>query len=359
MFKAITFFLPVQFIIKKSFIILFIIVLISILNNSNSYAKNIDDYGVISLMYHRFEENKYPSTNIKIKDFKRHLDLIKENDFNFISHKEFVDAINSKNLDRKILLTIDDGFKSFYENAWPILKQRKIPFIIFINTETIGSNGYMDWSEIKEISSFEFVHIGNHSHTHDYLVDKSDKEIEDDLKTSINIFKEKLNHETKFFAYPFGEYKNSYIEIVKNLGFEYGFGQHSGVMDKTKSKYELPRFPINEKYGEEKRFKTLLNTIPFPYLKILPEEKYLKPKNNPPNVKIFFHENGPNLKNINCFSNEEDKWRNSNINFISKNEIEILLDGKFVTERGRINCSLRENTGEWRWLGIQFVISNL
>ena len=217
----------------------------------------------------------------------------------------------------------------------------------------------MDWSEIKEISSFEFVHIGNHSHTHDYLVDKSDKEIEDDLKTSINIFKEKLNHETKFFAYPFGEYKNSYIEIVKNLGFEYGFGQHSGVMDKTKSKYELPRFPINEKYGEEKRFKTLLNTIPFPYLKILPEEKYLKPKNNPPNVKIIFYENGPNLKNVNCFSNEEDKWRNSKINFISKNEMEILLDGKFVTERGRINCSLRENTGEWRWLGIQFVISNL
>ncbi len=310
-------------------------------------------------MYHRFEENKYPSTNIKIKDFKRHLDLIKENDFNFISHKEFVDAINSKNLDRKILLTIDDGFKSFYENAWPILKQRKIPFIIFINTETIGSNGYMDWSEIKEISSFEFVHIGNHSHTHDYLVDKSDKEIEDDLKTSINIFKEKLNHETKFFAYPFGEYKNSYIEIVKNLGFEYGFGQHSGVMDKTKSKYELPRFPINEKYGEEKRFKTLLNTIPFPYLKILPEEKYLKPKNNPPSVKIIFYENGPNLKNVNCFSNEEDKWRNSKINLISKNEMEIFLDGKFVTERGRINCSLRENTGEWRWLGIQFVISNL
>ena len=73
---------------------------------------------------------------------------------------------------------------------------------------------------------------------------------------------------------------DGYIEIVKKLGFEYGFGQHSGVMDKTKNKYELPRFPINEKYGEEKRFKTLLNTIPFPYLKILPEEKYLKPKNN-------------------------------------------------------------------------------
>ena len=40
-------------------------------------------------MYHRFEENKYPSTNIKIKDFKKHLDLIEQNDFNFISHKDF------------------------------------------------------------------------------------------------------------------------------------------------------------------------------------------------------------------------------------------------------------------------------
>ena len=44
---------------------------------------------------------------------------------------------------------------------------------------------------------------------------------------------------------------------------------------------------------------------------------------------------------------------------ISDNEIKINLEGKFVTERGRINCSLRENTGEWRWLGIQFVISDL
>ena len=125
----------------------------------------------------------------------------------------------------------------------------------------------MNWSEIKEISKFDFVHIGNHSHTHDYLVDKSDVEIEEDLKKSIKIFKEKLNHETKFFAYPFGEYKKSYIEIVKKLGFDYGFGQHSGVMDKTKNKFELPRFPINEKYGEEKRFKTIIKYITIPLFK--------------------------------------------------------------------------------------------
>jgi peptidoglycan/xylan/chitin deacetylase (PgdA/CDA1 family) len=310
-------------------------------------------------MYHRFDENKYPSTNIKLDDFKSHINLIENSEFEFISHEQFEDSIKKNNLSKKILLTIDDGFYSFYKNAWPILKEKKIPFIIFINTETVGSNGYMSWSQIKEISQFNFVHIGNHSHSHAYLVDKNDEEIKKDLQTSIKIFKEKLNHETNFFAYPFGEYKSSYKKIVQNLGFQYAFGQHSGAMDKTKDKFELPRFPINEKYGEIKRFKSLLKTIPFPYRKIIPEEKYLNTNNNPPDVKIIFFKDGPDFKNITCYSNEENKWRKSKLEFLDNNELKILLEGKFTTERGRINCSLRENTGEWRWLGVQFVVGNL
>ena len=63
------------------------------------------------------------------------------------------------------------------------------------------------------------------------------------------------------------------------------------------------------------------------------------------------------LKILTCYSNEENKWRKSKIKFINNNQLKIILEGKFTTERGRINCSLRENTGQWRWLGIQFVIS--
>ena len=279
-------------------------------SNSTSVIK---DYGILALMYHRFDENKYPSTNIKLDDFKSHINLIENSKFQFISHEQFEDSIKKNNLDKKILLTIDDGFYSFYKNAWPILKEKKIPFIIFINTETFGSNGYMNWSQIKEISQFNFVHIGNHSHSHGYLADKNNEEIKKDLQTSIEIFKKKLNHETNFHAYPFGEYKNSYKKIVQNLGFQYAFGQHSGVMDKTKDKFELPRFPINEKYGEIKRFESLLKTIPFPYQKIIPEEKYLDANNNPPDVKIIFFKDGPDFKNISCYSNEENEKINQSI----------------------------------------------
>ena len=63
------------------------------------------------------------------------------------------------------------------------------------------------------------------------------------------------------------------------------------------------------------------------------------------------------MKNINCFSNEGNKWRNSKISFLEKNILEIKIEEKFIGERGRINCSLKESDGFWRWLGIQYVVS--
>ena len=307
-------------------------------------------------MYHRFEENKYPSTNIRINDFKEHIELIKKDGIKFVNPSNFENELNDKKKERKVLITIDDGYQSFYDNAWPILKKNKIPFILFVSTREVGKRGYMSWENIREIEKYDFVEIGNHSHSHDYLIDFEDQEIENDLKKSISIFKNEIGKNSAFFSYPFGEYSLSLKNIVIELGYKYAFGQHSGVVDYTKNLFEMPRFPINEKYGEKERFKTILKTLPFPYKSIQPKERYISDKNNPPKVSIQFYDNLKNLNNINCFSNEEDRWRNSKIKFDSEKNLNIILEGKFITERGRINCSLRENNGFYRWLGIQFVV---
>ena len=70
-----------------------------------------------------------------------------------------------------------------------------------------------------------------------------------------------------------------------------------------------------------------------------------------------FYENQENINLINCYSNEGNVWRESKVNFINKSKIEIELKEKFLGERGRINCSIREAEGYWRWLGIQFVLA--
>ena len=177
-------------------------------------------------MYHRFEENKYPSTNIRMIDFKQHLEMIQKKGIKFINPKNFEDELNNNKKQRKVLLTIDDGYQSFYNNAWPLLKKSNIPFILFVSTREVGKKGYMSWDNIKEIEKYDFVEIGNHSHTHEYLIDYTDAEIENDLKMSIDIFKENLGKNSIFFSYPFGEYSSSLKNIVIKLGFKYAFGQH-------------------------------------------------------------------------------------------------------------------------------------
>ena len=324
---------------------------------SNTSVIDVKDFGIISLMYHRFEENKYPSTNIRISEFKEHIKILEQNNIKFVNPKDFEKELKNNKLQRKVLLTIDDGFLSFYENAWPILKSKRIPFILFVSTREVGAYNYMTWDQIREISKEDFVEIGNHSHTHEYLADETNEIIKKDIQKSISIFKNNLKKNSMFFSYPFGEYSNDFKNIIKEFGFKYAFGQHSGVMDETKDFFELPRYPINEKYGEIKRFKSLTKTLPFKYKKIYPDEKYLLQSKNPPEVKIEFYENIANLNSVGCYSNEGNKWRQSNIKFENSNTLLINIDEKFVGERGRINCSLRDPSGLWRWLGIQFVVS--
>ena len=308
-------------------------------------------------MYHRFDENKYPSTNIKNEVFIKHLEEIDKFEIEFIDFNKFKKVIKSNISKNYLLLTIDDAFSSFYLNAWPILKKKKIPFVLFVNTKNIGNYGYMTWRQIKEIKKSNLVTIGNHSHSHEYLIDWSDVEIINDLTKSIKIFKKELGYSPEVFSYPFGEYSSNLKKIVSNLSFEFAFGQHSGVIDPTKDFLELPRFPINEKYGEIERFKSILKTLPFPYKSISPENRYLMENENPPEVKIKFFENLINIKNVNCYSNEGNSWKKSNIKIVNDIELIIILKEKFKSERGRINCSLWEEGGRWRWLGIQYVIA--
>ncbi len=348
-----------QLIIKKFLIIFLFIISIQFYQSklfaSNKY--NFQDFGLISIMYHRFNENKYPSTNIQIDVFKNQLEVIENEGIKFIHPKDFEDSLSIKKQERKILFTVDDGLLSFYENAWPILKEKKIPLILFVNTREVGTFNYMSWDQILELHNSGFVEIGNHSHSHEYLVDEEPEVIKKDIIKSIKIFEEKLGKNSKFFSYPFGEYSLEFKKIIKQLGFKYAFGQHSGVIDETKDLWELPRFPINEKYGEIDRFKTLMKTLPLKFKDISPEDKYLVQSKNPPEVKIEFYENINNLNLISCYSNEGNRWRNSKIKFINENILKITIDEKFIGERGRINCSLREKNGFWRWLGIQYVIS--
>ena len=304
-------------------------------------------------MYHRFNETKYPSTNIEMEIFKKQINLIKENNFDFYSPEFFHKEFNIAKKEKKILITIDDAFSSFYENAWPYLKENKIPFILFVSTEPVGKFGYMTWEQIKEIEKEDFVFLGNHSHSHEYLINYNFENFKKDIDESIKIFEKNIGYNPVFFSYPFGEYSlEQKTYITEN--FKFAFGQHSGVIDLNKDKYELPRFPINEEYGVLDRFEKLIKFIPLQYRNISPEDKFVKKLNNPPKMYIDFFNDQKNLDAISCYSNEGDGWDKTKIKLENK-RLNIFFREQFKDRRGRINCSMKDTEG-WRWLGIQFSI---
>ena len=99
--------------LAASIIKLFIITLLFSCN-SKAVEKNIkyysDDKGILSLMYHRFDENKYPSTNIKMDIFKQQIKIIKDLQYNFYDPKNLEKNFQDVKLEKKILITIDDAF---------------------------------------------------------------------------------------------------------------------------------------------------------------------------------------------------------------------------------------------------------
>tara|TARA_A100001011_G_scaffold47220_1_gene44657 strand:+ start:807 stop:1868 length:1062 start_codon:yes stop_codon:yes gene_type:complete len=335
---------------------LFIIILFSSIgskadeNNIKYYSK---DEGILSIMYHRFNESKYPSTNIQMDIFKEHIQIIKKSGYNFYDLNRFKEKFNTVKLKKEILITIDDAFESFYFEAWPYLKKNRIPFILFVATEPVGKNGYMTWDQIREVRKETFALIGHHSHSHDYLIDESNDKFISDIEKANKIFLEELGYIPNLFSYPFGEYSKFMRDYISR-NFEFAFGQHSGVIDVNKDKFELPRFPINEKYGELKRFSSIINYFPLEYKNLLPLEKQLTESTNPPKFIVEFFEEQKNLNSINCYSNEANQWGKSNTVF-SGNNLVIEFRAPFEPRRGRVNCSLNDN-GKWRWFGIQFPI---
>ena len=135
-------------------------------------------------------------------------------------------------------------------------KKKGFPVTLFINTSTIVENNknYLNWSEIRKMKN-EGLTIGAHSHNHGHLSEFSLEELKIEIEISNRLFLKELGEIPTLFAYPYGEANENIIEILKDYKFKVAFGQHSGVINETSNLYYLPRFSLNEKYGEIDRVK--------------------------------------------------------------------------------------------------------
>ena len=326
--------------------IIIILLITSVLFVSKLFA---NENSVAVFVYHRFGENNYPSTNIKISQFKKHLEELTKNNYNVVSTEEIIDAlINNKDLPEKtVALTIDDAFFSIYKRAWPLLKEKKLPFTIFVSTGPLRSNSknYMNWEQIKEMVNHG-VTIGHHTKNHLHLVTKEKEKIISEIEEANNDFLKNLGYVPDIFAYPYGEYSSEVKQITKSY-FKAAFGQQSGGIYNGIDIFELPRYSLNEQYGDLKRFRFAANSYGLKIKNILPENKVITDANPPLLGFTLLDDLEGSLK---CYPSHNIK---ADLIKLGNKRIEVRFNKAFPKGRTRINCTINDNT-KWRWSGFQF-----
>ena len=339
--------------IKKIFFLLSICFYITSINNT-VLANNIKNSAVV-FMYHKFNVAKYPSTNITSNQFISHLNEFDSEKYNIRSLNYIVDTIiNDGNLPQNTIgISVDDADRSFLEYAWPKFKKREIPVTLFVNTSIISSKNknYLSWNEIRFLMN-DGVNIGAHSHNHGHLPEMSIDQIQKELETSNKIFLKELGKVPSLFAFPYGEADNRIINLLKDYKYKVAFGQHSGVINETSNLYYLPRFSLNEKYGNIDRVKFAANTKGLGVYDFIPDDPHIF--NNPPFIGFSLLDELL-ARNIDCFVFDRKGKVESDI-FKFNERIEIRLKRQLTEGRSRLNCTAKDIEGNWRWFGHQFYL---
>ena len=304
------------------------------------------------IMYHRFGEGRYPSTNINMEQFKEHLALLTNGDYTIMPLPEIVEKLKSGQLlpDRTVGISIDDAYLSVYENAWPLLKAADLPFTIFVATRPVGRNlpSYMSWDQLRELKAAG-VTIGSQTHTHPHMQRLSVDRVREEIEISNKIFLNELGERPELFAYPYGEYSRFVIDAVKDAGFTAAFGQNSGIMHTDEDFFELPRFAFNENYGALSRLKLAINGLPLKIKELTPKDMVLS--QNPPIYGFTLDEEMSPISQLRCFASNHGKLEVSLLGM----RAEIRLPGPLPSPRGRINCTMPAGKERWRWYGRQFL----
>ncbi|MGA1840929.1 MAG: polysaccharide deacetylase family protein [bacterium] len=190
------------------------------------------------LSYHRFSEKCDNLLCVPTHIFDKQMNYLKTNGYRGISLKELLDFVNYRHpLPRKsVVITVDDGYQSVYDIAYPILKKYGFTASLFIYTDFIGiSDNAITWDQLRKLKN-EGFEIGAHTVSHCDLTKRRKGEndqaytsrIEKELLVSKNIIDKELRQNTIFLAFPYGRYNTDILSICEKLNYKLGVSVERG-----------------------------------------------------------------------------------------------------------------------------------
>ena len=204
---------------------------------------------------HRIADSRHPYTNTSTKELEKYLKYITTHGYKAVTLSELIKMKNNKqNIDKAVVFTIDDSYKSFYKNGLPLFKKYKIPFTLFVYTKATTKKwgDFMSWKQVRECA--KYGELGVHSWAHPHLAKLTNKQIINDTKKAIEAFKKYMGFVPNMYAYPYGEY-NKRVKKIINSFFPIIVNQNPGAFSLDSPINDIDRIALTGKVDIAKKLK--------------------------------------------------------------------------------------------------------
>jgi peptidoglycan/xylan/chitin deacetylase (PgdA/CDA1 family) len=182
------------------------------------------------LCYHRFGEHG-DRLEVSEAQFREQLNYLKAHDYRVIPMADLPEFLRGERAlpKRAVVLTIDDGHRSIYKIAYPLLKEFGYPATLFVYSDYLDKGG-LRWRELEEMVDSGLITVQPHSQTHDNLTlrrrGESDARYRRRLRNEVNgptaLLRQRLNHKVEFYAYPYGDANPQVMEELRVNGIKLG-----------------------------------------------------------------------------------------------------------------------------------------
>ncbi len=314
------------------------------------------------LMYHRFGEDQFPSTSIRVDQFRAHLDYLKESGFTVVPLAAVHAAIRdgAPLPERAVAITIDDAYRSVYDVAFPMLREYGYPFTVFVATDPVdgGLPAYMTWDQMREMSAAGAT-FANHGAAHRSTIERTKgasheawlATVRSDIEKGAGRIAEELELLRGSFAYPYGEYTTDVGNMLQDMGYD-SFGQHSGAVGPASDRRALPRYPMAESFGDMDQFRTKVASVPLPVTSVEPWEPITA--DTRPKITITLGETDARLGELACYVGGQGKV---DVDWLQMGSRFTVGPAKpFGKGRQRVNCTAPGNDGRYLWFSHQWII---
>jgi len=341
----------------KNWLALFWYITLSVVASAVSTGAALADTSAVVLLYHRFGQDRYPSTNIRLDQLDAQITQLKTGGYHFMVLSEAIRRLkaNEKFPSRTVIITVDDAYLSVKNNGWPKFKAAGIPMTLFVATDPVdNSNGdYMSWDDIRTLQA-EGVEIAHHGAAHMHMVASGPEAALSDIRRASARFEAELGAVPDIIAYPYGEYDKKTAKAIEAEGFNAAFAQYSGPIAPWLNLFSLPRFPVNERYGGAERFQLVSQALALPVSDLIPVDPLVSQVKNPPLLGFTVEQEVAGLSAMACYPSHLGKP--AELKFLGSRRVEVRFEKPFPKGRNRINCTMPAGGGRWYWLGQFYLV---